>query len=135
MPLPHFLMMLAAVLAAAAVTLWLAISLGVPFGAVALVVLVAVGGGLAVDLAAEGERELLVFDHPGGRGPRDPRGRRRGGDRPGGRGRRRTVGDGDRGARRQGDDGGGEEAGQRRATPRMTAQQAQAVQHGGHRTE
>ncbi len=41
MPLPHFLMMLAAVLAAAAVTLWLAISLGVPFGAVALVVLVA----------------------------------------------------------------------------------------------
>lgn len=41
MPLPHFLMMLAAVVAAAAVTLWLAISLGIPFGALALVALVA----------------------------------------------------------------------------------------------
>ena len=41
MPLPHFLWMLAAVIAAAAVTLCLALSVGVPLQAMALVVLIA----------------------------------------------------------------------------------------------
>ncbi len=43
MPLPQFLMLMLAVIVAAAATLWLSLSHGVPFVALALVALIAAG--------------------------------------------------------------------------------------------
>lgn len=43
MPLPHFLILIAAVILAAAVTLWFAATKGVPFAALALAALIGAG--------------------------------------------------------------------------------------------
>ncbi|WBU51918.1 hypothetical protein [Paracoccus sp. SCSIO 75233] len=43
MPLPHFLLLIAAVIAAAAATLWFSLSNGVPLMVLAMVVLIAAG--------------------------------------------------------------------------------------------
>lgn len=43
MPLPHFLLMICVILTAAGVTVWAATHVGIPFGFVALVALLAAG--------------------------------------------------------------------------------------------
>ena len=58
MPLPHFLMLIATVILAAAVTLWIALSAGLP---PAVLLLAALGAALVA--------------HLGWRSPHDPQGR------------------------------------------------------------
>ncbi|WP_112873993.1 hypothetical protein [Paracoccus endophyticus] len=64
MPLPHFLLMLAAVIVTAGATLLAALSLGVPFQVMGLVVL---AGAVVVHLAARsGDAGDGPHHHPGG---------------------------------------------------------------------